>query len=156
MPISKNIFGTYKNYIKLAVLPDIYRNELTTQYLYTENFGQIKQTAYRKVDYISLAENASYSGSIGNLMTAYCKNVLSDATKAKDFTKKIMASPSLAISTKARPSSFTAINLTIALRRSTPMPTGTKPRPASRRSRSMIGPSRLLQRVGDGHHHHLV
>jgi hypothetical protein len=82
----KDIFGTYKNYIAQAVLPDIYRNELTTQYLYTENFGQIKQTAYRKVDYISLAENASYSGSVGNLMTAYCKDVLSDATYAKDFT----------------------------------------------------------------------
>jgi hypothetical protein len=78
----KNIFGTYANYIKLAVLPDIYRSELTSQYLYSENFGQIKQTAYRKVDYISLAENAAYIGSVGNLMTSYCKNVIAatDAT----------------------------------------------------------------------------
>jgi hypothetical protein len=80
----KDIFGTYKNYITQAILPDIYRSELTTQYLYSENFGQIKQTAYRKVDYISLAENASYTGSVGNLMTAYCKDVLNNATYAKD------------------------------------------------------------------------
>jgi hypothetical protein len=78
----KDIFGTYKNYITLAVLPDIYRSELTTQYLYSQNFGQIKQTAYRKVDYISLAENASYSGAVGNLMTAYCQDVLADATNS--------------------------------------------------------------------------
>jgi len=78
----KNIFGTYSNYITIAVLPDIYRNELTTQYLYQENLGQIKQTAYRKVDYVSLAENASYSGSVGNLMTAYAKNVIADATNS--------------------------------------------------------------------------
>jgi hypothetical protein len=78
----KNIFGTYQNYITLAVLPDIYRNELTTQYLYQENLGQIKQTAYRKVDYVSLAENASYSGSVGNLMNAYAKNVIANATNS--------------------------------------------------------------------------
>jgi len=78
----KNIFGTYENYIKLAVLPDIYRSELTSQYLYSENFGQIKQTAYRKVDYISLAENATYIGSVGNLMTSYCKNVIASTDDA--------------------------------------------------------------------------
>jgi len=78
----KNIFGTYANYIKLAVLPDIYRSELTSQYLYSENFGQIKQTAYRKVDYISLAENAAYIGSVGNLMTSYCKNVIASSDAA--------------------------------------------------------------------------
>jgi hypothetical protein len=79
----KNIFGTYSEYIKLAILPDIYRSELTSQYLYSQNFGQIKQTAYRKVDYISLAENAAYVGSIGNLMTSYCKNIIAATTITK-------------------------------------------------------------------------
>jgi hypothetical protein len=82
----KDIFGVYKNYIALAVLPDLYRSELTTQYLYSQNFGQIKQTAYRKVDYISLAENASYSGSVGNLLISYAKNVLS-TDSVKDWAK---------------------------------------------------------------------
>jgi hypothetical protein len=153
MPISKNIFGTYKNYIKLAVLPDIYRNELTTQYLYTENFGQIKQTAYRKVDYISLAENASYSGSVGNLMTAYCKNVMSDATNAKDFTR--YGFTFLGDLYKGTTFEFHGERNTIAKKIYTDADWH-KATPSSRRSRSMIGPSRLLQRIGDGHHHHLV
>jgi hypothetical protein len=71
-----NLFYTYQNYIEITVLPDIYRNELTSQYLYGENFGTLRMTSARKVDYIKLAENGQYSYSVLNLMQAYCKEVI--------------------------------------------------------------------------------
>jgi len=71
-----NLFYTYQNYIEITVLPDIYRNELTSQYLYGENFGTLRMTSSRKVDYIKLAENGQYSYSVLNLMKAYCSEVI--------------------------------------------------------------------------------
>jgi hypothetical protein len=73
-----NLFYTYQNYIEITVLPDIYRNELTSQYLYGENFGTLRMTSARKVDYIKLAENGQYSYSVLNLMKAYCKEVINN------------------------------------------------------------------------------
>lgn len=81
----KDIFGTYENYIDIALLPDIYRNELIVQYLYTENYSPIRQTAERKLDFVSLAENEQYSGKVGDLMRAYAKNVLSNTTYSQNW-----------------------------------------------------------------------
>lgn len=72
----KDIFGTYQTYIEMEILPDIYRDELTSQYLYSQNFGQIRLTAARKIDYISLKDNASKPSAVRNLVDAYCEHVI--------------------------------------------------------------------------------
>jgi len=72
----KDLFGTYENFIKLNLLPDIYRNELTAQYLVTQNIYQIRNTMARKVDFISVAENGDYNGKVKDLMNAYCEKVI--------------------------------------------------------------------------------
>jgi hypothetical protein len=79
-----DLFGTYGDYIAINVLPDIYRNELTAQYLYSQNFGTLRMTSARKVDYIELANNGDYSDAVPNLMQAYCKEVIVPG-KVKDF-----------------------------------------------------------------------
>ena len=72
----KNIWGTYSDYIELAILPDIYRNELTTEYMYTQNDAQINLTAAREVEYITLSSNSQYTDAVLNLMRQYSSNVL--------------------------------------------------------------------------------
>lgn len=79
-----DIFGTYSEYIETSLLPDIYRNELTVQYLYTENQGQIRLTSARKADIIALPNNAQYPNAVRDLVISYSKNVIDtglDTTK---------------------------------------------------------------------------
>ncbi|MCQ2797811.1 MAG: hypothetical protein MJ241_05115 [Bacilli bacterium] len=75
----KDIFGTYKNYIELNLLADVYRSELTAQYLYTQNYGQIKLTSARKVETMKLSDNDRYPNAVRDLVKAYCKNVIGTA-----------------------------------------------------------------------------
>ncbi len=72
----KDIFGTYQNYIEAAVLPDIYRTELTAQYLIDQNIGQIRLTSARKVDFIALPDNPLDHSYVLNLVDAYAENVI--------------------------------------------------------------------------------
>ncbi|MCH4210838.1 MAG: hypothetical protein LKF58_03590 [Bacilli bacterium] len=81
----KDIFGTYKNYIELAILPDIYRNELTSQYLYTQNFGQLKMTSERKIDCITLPKNAQYPDAVKNLVLQYNQKVIVAGKDMDDY-----------------------------------------------------------------------
>jgi hypothetical protein len=83
-----DIFTTYKNYITLAVLPDIYRDELVCQYLYTQNYLTLGKNYSRKVDIIKVTSNTAYPAATQNLFKAYGKDVIAakkDATKY-DFT----------------------------------------------------------------------
>jgi len=83
----KDLFATYKNYIELNILPDIYRSELTAQYLYTQNIYQIRNTMARKIDYVALSENSDYNGKVKDLMNAYCKLIVNAGKQdAYDFT----------------------------------------------------------------------
>lgn len=66
----KNIFSVYSEYIEINVLPDIYRKELTAQYLIDENYSStIKNVAARKVDYITLP--AGENNNVNRLLNAY-------------------------------------------------------------------------------------
>lgn len=71
-----DLFVTYKNYITLAVLPDIYRDELVCQYLYTQNYLTLGKNYSRKVDLIKVTSNAAYPAATQNLFKAYCKDVI--------------------------------------------------------------------------------
>ena len=83
----KDLFATYKNYIELNILPDIYRSELTAQYLYTQNIYQIRNTMARKIDYVALSENSDYNGKVKDLMNAYCKLIVNTGKQdTYDFT----------------------------------------------------------------------
>ncbi|MCR5514586.1 MAG: hypothetical protein K6F36_04040 [Bacilli bacterium] len=83
----KDLFATYKNYIELNILPDIYRSELTAQYLYTQNIYQIRNTMARKIDYVALSENNDYNGKVKDLMNAYCKLIVNTGKQdTYDFT----------------------------------------------------------------------
>lgn len=72
----KNIWSTYSEYIELSLLPDIYRNELTTEYMYTQNDAQINLTAAREVEYINLSANAQYTDAVLKLMRQYCAQII--------------------------------------------------------------------------------
>lgn len=72
----KDIWGTYSDYIELNILPDIYRNELTTEYMYTQNDAQINLTAARNVEYITLSRNAQYTDAVLKLMRQYSAKVI--------------------------------------------------------------------------------
>lgn len=72
----KDLFTTYENYIKLSILPDIYRSELTANYLYTQNYYQIRNTMARKADIVKLNENNDFNGKVKDLMNAYCKLII--------------------------------------------------------------------------------
>lgn len=66
----KDIFAVYSEYIEIAVLPDIYRKELTAQYLLDENYSStVRNVAARKVDYITLP--ADSNNNVRNLLNAY-------------------------------------------------------------------------------------
>lgn len=81
----KDIFGTYKNYIDLNLLADVYRSELTAQYLYTQNYGQIKLTAARKVETLKISDNDRYPNAVRDLVKAYCANVIGTAEAPKNL-----------------------------------------------------------------------
>lgn len=71
----KDIFATYENYIEINLLPDIYRKELTAQYLMDENYSStIRNVAARKVDYITLP--ADSNNNVYRLIEAYDTEVI--------------------------------------------------------------------------------
>lgn len=76
----KNLFVTYKEYIDIAVLPDIYRDMLVSQYLYTVNYRSLGLSYARKIDVIKLAENTQYADATKKLVASYAKNVIEDST----------------------------------------------------------------------------
>jgi hypothetical protein len=71
-----NIFSTYKTYIEASVLPDIYRSELVSQYLYKTNRNTIGNSYARKVASVKLADNAAFPTATKDLVRAYCKDVI--------------------------------------------------------------------------------
>ncbi len=84
----KDIFGTYEKYIDLNLLPDIYRSELTAQYLYTQNYGQIKLTSARKVETMKISDNDRYPNAVRDLVKAYCANVIGTVDNPKNLESK--------------------------------------------------------------------
>lgn len=87
----KNIWVTYSEYIELNILPDLYRNELTTEYMYTQNDAQINLTAARNVEYISLSSNAEYTDAVKDLMNQYCAKVI-EAKKMDEYGFSFLSS----------------------------------------------------------------
>lgn len=88
-PYYKNLFVTYKEYIDIAVLPDIYRDMLVSQYLFTVNYRSLGLSYARKIDVIKLAENTSYTDATKKLVSSYAKNVLENTSvnqSVYDFT----------------------------------------------------------------------
>ncbi len=80
----KNPFVTYKEYIDIAILPDIYRDMLVSQYLYTVNYRSLGLSYARKIDVVKLAENTSYTDATKRLVASYAKNVIEDTTVDQD------------------------------------------------------------------------
>ncbi len=80
----KNLFVTYKEYIDIAVLPDIYRDMLVSQYLYTVNYRSLGLSYARKIDVIKLAENTYYADATKRLVASYAKNVIEDSNVKQD------------------------------------------------------------------------
>lgn len=87
----KSIWTTYGEYIELNILPDLYRNELITEYMYTQNDAQINLTAARNVEYISLSSNAQYTDAVKALMEQYCAKVI-EAKKVDDYGFSFLSS----------------------------------------------------------------
>ncbi len=82
-----NLFGVYgtdkdgettNSYIELAILPDIYRDELVCEYLYRENYRTLGISYARKVNYIKLADNSAYPAATKNLVTSYAEMVVEE------------------------------------------------------------------------------
>lgn len=85
-----NIYDTYINYIELTILPDIYRNELTAAYLQNQNFGTLRMSSARRVDYISISEKSSSGDGTVNpiysLVNSYCNSVINQTNRADNET----------------------------------------------------------------------
>jgi len=84
----RDIFGVYENYIEINVLPDIYRQELTAQYLIDENYSStLRNMAAREVHYITLEGDSN--NKVSALLNAYDTNVINGSQEiadAYDFT----------------------------------------------------------------------
>lgn len=76
----EDMYTTYKEYIKIAVLPDIYRELLVCQYLYDQNYLTLGKSYSRKADIIKITSNTTYPAATQNLFKAYCKDVISDTS----------------------------------------------------------------------------
>ncbi len=87
----EDVWGTYSEYIELNILPDIYRNHLTTEYMFTQNDAQINLTAARNVEYIQLSSNAQYTDAVLALMRQYCAKVI-EANKMNDYGFEFLSS----------------------------------------------------------------
>ena len=78
---------TYKDYIKRALLPELYRTALTEQYLLEKNYGALGRSYARKVSYIALPD-LEKEAATQKLVRAYCELVLADDAvdpKYRDF-----------------------------------------------------------------------
>ena len=75
---------TYKDYIKRALLPDLYRTALTEQYLIEKNYGTLGRSYARKVSYIALPD-LEKEAATQKLVRAYCELVLADANANEDY-----------------------------------------------------------------------
>ena len=84
----KDIFAVYQEYIEINVLPDIYRKELTAQYLIDENYSStIKNVAARKVDYITLP--AGENNNVNRLLIAYNDIVIKEGKYDLTFLDRL-------------------------------------------------------------------
>ncbi|MCR5491191.1 MAG: hypothetical protein K6F32_03580 [Bacilli bacterium] len=78
---------TYKDYIERNLLPSLYRDALTEQYLIDNNLGSLGRSYARKVTYIALPALET-DAATQKLLNAYCERVIEDATvdeKYSDF-----------------------------------------------------------------------
>ena len=84
----KDIFTVYQEYIEINVLPDVYRKELTAQYLIDENYSStIKNVAARKVDYITLP--AGENNNVNRLLIAYNDIVIKEGKYDLTFLDRL-------------------------------------------------------------------
>lgn len=83
----KNIFATYEKYIEKSILPDIYRNQLTTKYLYETNFQQIRVSQERKVSFISL-DNGEQNSKMLKLLDTYAETYIEPSSHPLYTTAK--------------------------------------------------------------------
>lgn len=83
-----NYLTIYKDYIERNILPDLYKKALVQDYLISNNYIALGRSAARKVQYISLANNANYADSTQNLMNAYASLVLSGKSTGLSAEKK--------------------------------------------------------------------
>jgi hypothetical protein len=104
-----DLFATYETYIDDQLLPEIYRAELVSQYLYTENYLALGNSYGRNVDFIKLTENAKHADAVNNLLEAYCDLVI-----AKGEDMSVYGFPFLANMYKGTVSGFTANQSTMA------------------------------------------
>lgn len=80
----KDMFGVYGEYIEINVLPDIYRKQLTAEYLMEENFSStVRNVAARNVDYITLP--AGENNDVTRLLNAYDTKVIKNGNKADTY-----------------------------------------------------------------------
>ncbi len=73
-----DILDRYEPYIEVSILPDIYRNLLTSQYLITQNYRSLGLSYARKIDVVALSDNSdsAYVNATRQLMDAYSTLVI--------------------------------------------------------------------------------
>ncbi len=98
----EDIWGTYgkddegkteNSYIEIAVLPDIYRDELVCEYLVRENYRTLGISYGRKVNYIKLADNSKteYKAATKQLVAQYAMQVI-EANKLDKYPFSVLDS----------------------------------------------------------------
>lgn len=89
-----DIFDRYGEYIENALLPDIYRNYLVSQYLYEENYRALGLNYARKVDIVSLEDNTNkeYVTATQNLAQYYAEEVIEKGLSMEDYGFEFLVS----------------------------------------------------------------
>ena len=98
--IVKNYFNDdyldiYKDYIEKTILEDMMRRELVHRYILNNNYVALGRSAARKVQYVTLEDNADYPNATQSLMAAYSRIVL--ANKVSNETLALSAEEKAAI-----------------------------------------------------------
>ncbi len=78
---TEGYLDNYKDFIERNLLPNIYRDALTEQYLIENNIGSLGRSYARKVTYISLPALETQAAA-QKLLDAYCEHVLEDANNS--------------------------------------------------------------------------
>lgn len=74
----------YSDFIERNLLPNMYRDALTEQYLIENNLGSLGRSYARKVTYIALPALET-QGASQKLMNAYCSHVLENASNSANY-----------------------------------------------------------------------
>lgn len=78
-------FCDYTDYIKKTIFPEVYKELLTSVYLYNKNYSALGRAYAREVKYIKLENISNHTDSVSVLINNYFKAFVENTTPTGDF-----------------------------------------------------------------------